>query len=103
MTPQERLERVRAAYARLFCPNGKLSFDAEIVMADLKGAARIMKGELVISPGSREVDDKASFFAMGRRDIYDRIYQMLEIDPVSDLNRLLPGDSHARSTDPGHD
>lgn len=72
--------RRRQAYRSLFRPaNGELSIAAQIVLADLKNFCRATQSTTIVSPLSRTVDPIASAQAEGRREVWLRITQHLNI------------------------
>lgn len=76
-----RLDRRRVAYSQLFFDaNGKLSPNGQTVLADLRKAAGIDKGGIVISPVSRMTDPYATAYRAGQRDLYLRIVKYLGLD-----------------------
>lgn len=81
--------RRRGAYRALFRPGGQdLSVAAVIVLTDLKKFCRADHSTTVVSPVTRSVDPYASALAEGRREVWLRISQHLEISDA-DLYNLL--------------
>jgi hypothetical protein len=87
----DRIEKIlfrRRAYRRMFLgDDGKLTRDAEIVLADLSKFCRMYSSTTVVSPVSRQTDVPASFQAEGRREVFNRLLDHLHVDD-SDLFRL---------------
>jgi len=84
----EKLLARRQAYRRMFLgDDGKLTQDAEIVMADLSKFCRLHKSTTVVSPVSRQIDVPATFQAEGRREVILRLLDHLHTND-SDLFRL---------------
>lgn len=80
----ELIHRKRLAYHRTFLgPDGKPGPAQADVLADLKRAAGINKGGIVISPISRTVDPYATAYRAGQRDLYLRIAKFLGLDEAS--------------------
>ncbi|HQQ71499.1 MAG TPA: hypothetical protein PLL92_14470 [Alicycliphilus sp.] len=76
-----RLQRKRVAYSQTFRDGkGELHPNARIVLKDLRRAAGIDKGGIVISPISRMVDPHATAYRAGQRDLYLRVVKMLGLD-----------------------
>ena len=86
-----RLTRIlgrRAAYRRMFFDGeGRLTRDAEVVIADLKRYCRWDTSTTVISPVSRQTDVPASFQAEGRREVLARILSHLHVSDA-DIQRI---------------
>lgn len=81
--------RRRHAYRSLFRPGGReLSIAAQIVLTDLKKFCRATSSTTVVSPVSRAVDPIASAHLEGRREVWLRITQHLDISDA-DLYGLL--------------
>lgn len=59
---------------------GKLTPDAELVLADLARFCRWYRHQTVISPTSKQTDVPASFQAIGRREVYARVIAHLHTD-----------------------
>lgn len=86
MTRRETIRRRQLAYQRcFFAPNGRLHPDAVIVLNDLRRLSKKSAGGLVISAVSGMVDVHATLHANGRREVYDRILAMLELDQFDNL------------------
>ncbi len=78
----------RRAFRRCFLgEDGKLTPDAEIVLADLARFCRLHRSTTVVSTVSRQTDVPASFQAEGRREVILRILANLHVDDA-DLFRL---------------
>lgn len=68
----------RANYRGCFTdPNGKLTKQGEAVLRDLAHYCRANRPTVVVSPVSRTVDTHATMLAEGRREVYNRIVQVL--------------------------
>lgn len=80
--------RRRQAYRALFQPGGQLSPAAEIVLADLRRFCRASVSTTVVSMVTQQVDPIASAQAEGRREVFLRIIQTLNISDA-DLYRLV--------------
>lgn len=75
---RERLVERKRAYRRaMLCDDGTLNENGKRIMADLKEFCRGERSTTMVSPVSRTVDPIASAHAEGRREVYDRIKQML--------------------------
>lgn len=75
---RERLiERKRAYRRAMLADDGTLNDNGRRIMADLKQFCRGEKSTTMVSPVTRTVDPIASAHAEGRREVYDRIKQML--------------------------
>lgn len=89
---RERLiERKRAYRRAMLADDGTLNENGKRIMADLKEFCRGERSTTMVSPVSRTVDPLASAHAEGRREVYDRIKQMLHL-PERVLVEL--GESH---------
>lgn len=73
------MHRKRAYHRALFGDDGELNENGKIIMADLKKFCRGGQSTTMVSPISRTVDPLASAQAEGRREVYDRIVQMLHL------------------------
>lgn len=86
-----RLQKIlhrRRAYRRLFLgDDGKLTPDAEIVLADLARFCKLHRPTTIVSPVSRQTDVPASFQAEGRREVMLRLLGHLHVDDA-DLVRM---------------
>ena len=75
-----RLLNRKRSYRRIFIgDDGELHESGRIVMSDLKAFCRGGQSTTMVSPVSRTVDPLASAQAEGRREVYDRIVQMLHL------------------------
>jgi hypothetical protein len=81
----------RQAYRGVFAPGGLLSPAAEIVMEDLRKFCRATTSTVVINPTTGMVDERATFVAEGRREVWLRITQHLNISDA-DLYRIMERD-----------
>jgi len=61
----------------MLADDGTLNDNGRRIMADLKQFCRGEKSTTMVSPVTRTVDPIASAHAEGRREVYDRIKQML--------------------------
>lgn len=85
----DNLERVRArlfrrsaAYQALFLrPDGEVAPHSETVLRDLARYCYVNKPTLKVSPVSGRADPIAMAFAEGRRDVFNRIAQMVRLTP----------------------
>lgn len=85
----QRLINKKVAYKRaMLGDDGELSDVGRAIMADLKVFCRGGQSTTMVSPVSRTVDPLASMQAEGRREVYDRICQMLFLSDkvLADLN-----------------
>lgn len=80
--------RKRQAYRAIFMPTGEMSRPANIVLTDLRRFCRASVSTVVVSPTSGTVDPYASFVAEGRREVWNRIAQNLNLSDA-DLHRLI--------------
>jgi len=95
-----RIARRKLAYARTFLGiDGKLHADAAIVLADLKRLSRKSTGGLVFSPKAGLVDIHATMHANGRREIFDRIIEHLNLDGINESTPEEPSDDAADTDD----
>lgn len=87
----KRLQQIlnrRKAYRRCFLgEDGKLTPDAEAVMADLARFCRLNRSTTVVSMITQQTDVPASFQAEGRREVIQRILAHLHVDDA-DLVRI---------------
>lgn len=87
----DRIQRIlnrRGSYRRVFLDGeGKLTRDAEAVLADLARFCRAHGSTTIVSPVSRQTDVPASFQAEGRREAYFRIIGHLHVSDA-DLVRI---------------
>lgn len=82
----ELIQRKRLAYQRTFLDgSGKVNPPAQTVLKDLRRAAGIDKGGIVISPVSRMVDPYATAYRAGQRDLYLRISKFLGLDEADNV------------------
>lgn len=78
----------RKAYRRCFFgDDGKLTKDAETVLADLSRFCRWYNSTTIVSPVSRQTDVPASFQAAGRREVFARLMANLHVSDA-DLLRM---------------
>lgn len=73
----------RTAYQRVFAgDDGALHGDARVVLADLKRFCYADRSTMKISPATGASDPIAMAFAEGRREVFLRISQFINIDDV---------------------
>ncbi len=96
-TFRRKIFRRRHAYRALLRPDGVLTPAAQIVLADLAKFCRAVSSTTVVSPITQTVDTHASQQAEGRREVWLRITQHLNIDDA-DLYKLI-----AQQNDEGED
>lgn len=78
----------RQAYRALFCgEDGNLSPYGQRVLEDLARFCRVTRSTAVVSPVSRNIDPYAMAMAEGRREVYLRISEAINMD-VSKLMDL---------------
>jgi hypothetical protein len=81
MTLGQRFHRFwnrRANYRGCFTdPSGKLTKQGEAVLQDLAVFCRANRSIVTVSPIQRTVDTHATMLAEGRREVYNRIVQIL--------------------------
>jgi len=74
------LLRRRSIYRAVFLDDaGKLTDAGEAVLADLARFARVHTSTAVISPVTRMTDTHATMLAEGRREVFNRIKQYLNV------------------------
>lgn len=74
------LFRRRAAYRRCFQDShGNLTPEGRAVLAHLATFCRADRSTLVVSPVTRTVDTHATMVAEGRREVFNKILQTLNI------------------------
>jgi len=74
------LFRQRAAYRRCFADaDGKLTREGRAVLAHLADFCRVSRSTLVVSPVTRTVDTHATMVAEGRREVFNKIVQILSL------------------------
>lgn len=88
------LLRKRQAYRLTFLVDGNPSIQAKIVLADLAKFCRATSPTTIVSLISGEVDPLASAQADGRREVWLRISQNLNISDA-DLYRIISQESDA--------
>lgn len=93
---RQALTKRRAAYRAVFQPGDKLSSAAEVVLSDLRQFCRATVSTTVVSPVSGMVDPIASGQAEGRREVFNRIRQYLDISDA-DMYRLVNRDNDEQS------
>jgi hypothetical protein len=70
----------RQNYRRLFLDgDGYVNPSAEIVLADLKRFCRVETSTVVVSPVTKTIDPMAMAMAEGRREVWNRIQQYLQM------------------------
>lgn len=83
-----RLFRRAAAYKAVFrAPGGDLNPMAEIVMSDLARYCYANRSTLKVSQVTQQSDALATAFAEGRRDVFNRIQAMCNLQP-DELERI---------------
>ena len=76
----KRVFRRRQCYRRLFLNgDGDPNASAEIVLADLKRFCRVETSTVVVSPVTKQIDPLAMAMAEGRREVWNRIQQYLQM------------------------
>lgn len=76
-----RLTSRRQSYRRVFLsPDGTITRDAEIVLADLRRFCRATSSTVTVSPVSKTIDPLAMALAEGRREVWLRIASYLHLD-----------------------
>ena len=76
----QRLFKRRQNYRRLFLDgDGNVNPSAEIVLADLKRFCRVETSTVVVSPVTKTIDPLAMAMAEGRREVWNRIQQYLQM------------------------
>lgn len=71
----------RTSYRRVFMDQeGRITRDAEIVLADLKRFCRATTSTVVVSPVSKNIDPYAMAIAEGRREVWNRLASFLYLD-----------------------
>ena len=94
-SPFSRILNRRRAYRNVFFGNdGKLSPEAEAVIADLARFCRLHRPTTVVSTVSRQTDVPATFQAEGRREVLLRILGHLHVSDA-DLIRLSEQEAHS--------
>ncbi len=87
----DRIQKIlnrRKAYRRMFLDGeGKLTPDAEVVLADLARFCRLHRSTTIVSTVSRQTDVPATFQAEGRREVILRVLGHLHVDDA-DLVRI---------------
>lgn len=76
----------KRAYRRVFMPNGELSPDAKLVMADLAQFCHVGRSTFRVSPVTKQADSHAMALAEGRREVFLRLHQTLNFDESSVLD-----------------
>ncbi len=75
-----KIHRRRRAYRMLFLDNeGRPTPIAETVLADLRRFCRARTSTVVVSPVSQRIDPLAMAMAEGRREVWNRIQEYLNI------------------------
>lgn len=78
------IQRRRSAYRALFAPGPA----SDIVLTDLAKFCRATSTPAVVSHLTGQIDQQASFIAIGRQEVYMRIAQHLHITDA-DLYRII--------------
>lgn len=76
---KKKLDKRRSFRRCFFGEDGKLTPDAEIVLADLARFCRLHRSTCIVSPQTRQTDVPATFQAEGRREVILRILGHLHI------------------------
>jgi hypothetical protein len=80
----EKQRRLALAYQRTFCGDGEAPHvNAETVLADLAKQACMGDRAIVVSRITGVVDDSATMYRAGLRDMFLRITGMLGLDPAT--------------------
>lgn len=83
----ERIMRRKLAYRRTFMdPEGRITRDGEIVLADLRRFCRATSSTMVVSPNTKTVDPLAMAMAEGRREVWNRLMAHLHVDERTIFN-----------------
>lgn len=93
----KRLLSRRAAYQRTFLgDDNRPHMDAVIVLADLKRFCYVERTTVKVSPTTQTIDPMAMAFAEGRREVFMRLVQFLNLDDVAvhKLTEPQQGDSN---------
>lgn len=88
----------RHAYRVLFQPGGQSTVAAELVLEDLRSFCRATKSTVVVNPITGAVDERATFIAEGRREVFLRITQHLNISDA-DLYRVMEREAQNQEVD----
>ncbi|MHB8825155.1 MAG: hypothetical protein ACYC5T_10025 [Thiobacillus sp.] len=88
------LSRRRSAYKALFVPGPAY----DIVMQDLAKFCRATTTPAVISPLTQQIDQSASFIAIGRQEVFHRISQHINITDA-DLYRIVNQESEGEGNE----
>ena len=76
-----RLLGKRQAYRRMFLrDDGTLNNDAEVILTDLRKFCRATGSTAMVSPVSGQIDPLAMAMAEGRREVFNRINEMLHLN-----------------------
>lgn len=78
----------RVAYRGLFMPNGQMTVASETVLNDLRQFCRATSTPAVYSHIAGKIDEKATFIAIGRQEVWHRITQNLHLSDA-DLYKLV--------------
>ncbi len=93
----KRLFSRRAAYQRTFLGDDNLPHkDGAIVLADLKRFCYVERTTAKVSLATQTIDPMAMAFAEGRREVFMRLIQFLNLDDAA-IHRLTEpqqGDDH---------
>lgn len=91
------LNRSRA-YKRIFLTDdGKPNKDAELVLADLRRFCYADRTTAKVSPTTQTMDPLAMAFAEGRREVFMRLQQLLNLDESTIRNLNEPAQEDDRS------
>lgn len=75
------------AARRLFLgPDGRLNPDASVLAADLKRFCKVGGAGVAYSPVSGSVDPVATVAMAARREVWDRILNLLNLEPHEVVN-----------------
>lgn len=77
----DRIFRKRVSYRRIFLrEDGELNEAAKVVMADLAKFCRARGSTAMVSPQTGSIDPIAMAMAEGRREVFNRINEYLQIN-----------------------
>lgn len=88
------LSKRRSAYKALFAPGPA----CDIVLQDLAKFCRATSTPAVVSPLTQQIDQSASFIAIGRQEVFHRISQHINITDA-DLYRIVNQESEGEGNE----
>lgn len=88
------LSKRRSAYKALFAPGPA----CDIVLQDLAKFCRAATTPAVVSPLTGQIDQSASFIAIGRQEVFHRISQHINIADA-DLYRIINQESEGEENE----